>query len=280
MGWRHLLALALAVPTLALAGEPPLRECQDCPELVVIPGGRFLMGSPAEEQGRFDSEGPRHPVTVKSFALGKSAVTVAEFAAFVRESEYEAGACDWPLATSWRSPGLLQSDQQPVVCVNWRDVQAYIAWLNAKTGHGPDGPYRLPSEAEWEYAARAGTSSARWWGEAIGSGNANCNGCGSPWDNRQLAEAGSFPANGFGLTEMLGNVWQWTNDCWNDSYVGAPEDSRAWRAGDCTRRVLRGGSWSNLPAIIRAAARNSANIADRDHDYASYTGFRVARSVP
>jgi len=267
-------------------GGHPLRECSDCPELAVIPAGHFIMGSPKEERGRFDSEGPQHTVFVRSFALGKYDVTVGEFANFVRESGYEPGACNWPPDSYWRSPGIAQSDRQPVICVNWHDAQAYVGWLNDKVrGRGKparqdDGPYRLPSEAEWEYAARAGTTTARWWGDAIGSGHANCNGCGSAWDNRQIAPVGSLPANPFGLYDMLGNIWQWTSDCWNESYTGAPGDGSSWNAGDCDRRVLRGGSWSNLPKIIRSAARSSGDAEDRGFDYASYTGFRVARSLP
>jgi formylglycine-generating enzyme required for sulfatase activity len=266
------------------AGES-FRDCPDCPEMVVLPSGQFQMGSPLGEHGRFDAEGPQHSVSVRSIAFARYLVTVQEFSVFVRETGYEVGACDWPDGTSWRSTGFVPRD--PVVCVSWRDAQAYVAWLNGKVkaphsaafGDSP-GPYRLPSEAEWEYAARAGTVTSRWWGEAIGVGNANCNGCGSPWDNKQIAPVGSFAANPFSLFDMLGNVWQWTDDCWNESYVGAPNDGSAWRSGDCTKRVLRGGSWSNLPKFLRAAARNRDDLASHGHDYASYTGFRVVKMLP
>ena len=243
------------------------------------------MGSPLSESGRFDSEGPQHWVSIQAFALGKYDVTVAEFAEFVTETGYKPGECDWPRGASWRSPGIVQSDHQPVFCVNWLDAQAYVAWLNDKVRdkagwpQDREGPYRLPSEAEWEYAARAGTVTARWWGDDIGAANANCNGCGSAWDNRSIAPVGSFRANPFGLYEMLGNVWQWTADCWNESLAGAPEDGKARIGGDCSKRVLRGGSWSNLPRIIRSASRASGGIDDRDYDYASYTSFRVARTI-
>jgi formylglycine-generating enzyme required for sulfatase activity len=265
-------------------GKGVFRDCPDCPEMVVIPAGRVLMGSSEKEPERFDSEGPQHLVSLRWFALGKYDVTVAEFRAFVKETGYEAGACSWPEGTSWQSSGFVPA--APVVCVNWHDAQAYIAWLNTKlrgSSSGTaktDGPYRLPSEAEWEYAARAGTVTARWWGDSIGIGNANCNGCGSIWDNRQLAPVDSFSPNPFGLYGMLGNVWQWTEDCWNESYVGAPNGGAPWTTGDCGKRVLRGGSWSNLPKFVRSAARNRDDIARRGFDYASYAGFRVAMTLP
>jgi formylglycine-generating enzyme required for sulfatase activity len=262
--------------------------------MVAIPAGSFLMGSPAWELGRFDSEGPRHPVALKPFALGRYDVTNGQFLAFLKETGYQPAACDPILGLSWRSPGHGEAyppvastpPGEPAVCLNWYDAQAYVAWLNAKVrglglGSGSlDGPYRLPSEAEWEYAARAGTRTIRWWGDAIGAGFANCNGCGSRWDGRLIAPVGSFAPNPFGLYDMLGNVWQWTEDCWNESYVGAPADGSAWKKGDCTRRVLRGGSWSNLPDLLRSAARSKADAAGRDFDYSGYAGFRVARDLP
>ena len=268
--------LALAAPA---AGESPLKECPDCPELAVIPAGGFTIGSPANEVGRYDNEGPQHAVRVPAFALGRYPVTVAEFAVFVTETGYAPGPCNWPGDYSWQSPGIVQSDRKPVVCVSWSDAQAYLSWLNGKVKNH-SAPYRLPSEAEWEYAARAGTSTARWWGEEIGSGKANCNGCGSAWDNLRIAPAGSFGPNPFGLYDMLGNVWQWTADCWADSYDGAPADSKPRSTGACDKRVLRGGSWSNLPSFIRSAARNRGAPDDRDRDYSSYAGFRVARTIP
>ncbi|HIJ63687.1 MAG TPA: formylglycine-generating enzyme family protein [Rhodospirillaceae bacterium] len=251
------------------------RDCPDCPEMVVIPSGRFLMGSPPEEAGRFDAEGPRHPVALRWFALARNDTTVKEFAAFVRDTGYEPGECEWPRGTDWHFPGFIPED--PVVCVSWQDAQAYIAWLNRKI-HGQ--AYRLPSEAEWEYAARAGSVTSRWWGDAIGTGNANCNGCGSPWDNRQISPVGSFRPNPFGLYDMLGNVWQWTADCWNETYAGAPTDGSAWTTGDCGKRVMRGGSWSNLPKFLRSAARSRDDAGSRSHDYAGYAGFRVAMTLP
>jgi formylglycine-generating enzyme required for sulfatase activity len=283
-----LIAGALAASAPARAGEPldrDFRECSVCPLMVAIPAGRFLMGSPKDERGRFDSEGPQHWVSVRAFALGKYPVTNGEFLAFLRETGYQPPPCDRMLGLTWRSPGRGlaytpgQADplQDPAVCLNWNDAQAYLAWLNRKVR---GSPYRLPSEAEWEYAARGGTRTARWWGDAIGVAHANCNGCGSRWDNRLLAPVGSFGANAFGLDDMLGNAWEWVADCWHDSYVGAPENGSAWTAGDCRKRVMRGGSWSNVPEFIRSAARNGAAADGADFDSSSYVGFRVARRLP
>lgn len=270
------------------------RECVDCPGMVAIPAGKFMMGSPETEQGRFDAEGPRHDVSVRAFALGKFEVTTEEFLIFLRRTGYQPAPCDRILGLTWRSPrpglayppGDIDPPLEPAVCLSWNDAQAYIAWLNgqvrgmASSSKSRDGPYRLPSEAEWEYAARAGTMTARWWGDALGSGNANCNGCGSKWDGVLIAPVGSFGPNRFGLFDMLGNVWQWVNDCWNENYAGAPIDGSAWMSGDCRKRVLRGGSWSNVPAFIRSATRSKADAAGRDFDYSNYAGFRIARSLP
>lgn len=270
------------------------RECSDCPEMVAVPGGKFVMGSPATETGRFDSEGPQHPVSVRAFAIGKYDVTTAQFLVFLRETGYQPAPCNPILNLSWSSPGrgvayspgTTDPPLWPAVCLNWNDAHAYIAWLNKKahaaqpSSRRGDGPYRLPSEAEWEYAARAATTTARWWGDAIGVGNANCVGCGSQWDGKKLAPAGSFGPNPFGLYDMLGNVWQWVSDCWNESYVGAPHDGAAWTSGDCSKRVLRGGSWSNVPVFARSATRSRADASGKDFDLSSYAGFRVARTLP
>jgi formylglycine-generating enzyme required for sulfatase activity len=270
------------------------QECPDCPTMIAIPAGRFVMGSAAGERGRFDAESPQHPVAVRAFAIGKFAVTNAEFLAFLRQTAYQPAPCNPVLGLTWQSPGrglayppgATEPPLEPAVCLSWNDARAYVAWLNGKVRgvasarKSRDGPYRLPSEAEWEYAARAGTTTARWWGDAIGEGRANCNGCGSTWDRTQIAPAGSFGPNPFGLYDILGNVWQWVDDCWNESYVGAPRDGSAWTTGDCSKRVMRGGSWSNVPAFVRAATRSRANAAGRDFDYSSYAGFRVARTLP
>ena len=135
--------------------------------------------------------------------------------------------------------------RRPVINVSWNDAQDYVEWLSAQTGHA----YRLLSEAEWEYVARAGSSTVYSWGDDIGSNRANCDGCGSQWDYDRTAPVGSFAANGFGVHDMHGNVWEWVEDCWNGSYAGAPTDGSAWRSGECEQRVLRGGSWNISPEV-------------------------------
>jgi formylglycine-generating enzyme required for sulfatase activity len=271
------------------------QECVDCPVMVGIPAGSFVMGSPASEHGRFDSEGPQHSVSVRAFALGKFDVTSDEFLIFLRDTGYQPRPCNRILNMGWRSPGggvaypplnEAEPPRWPAVCLDWRDADAYIAWLNARARRAhPDlarrsGPYRLPSEAEWEYAARAGTVTARWWGDAIGVNRANCNGCGSPWDNQVLSDVDAFSPNAFGLYGMLGNIWQWTNDCWNQSYTGAPRDGRAWRTGDCRKHVLRGAAWNSVPVFVRSAARTSGGFNGGEYDYSNLAGFRVARDLP
>lgn len=262
--------------------------------MIGIPAGSFVMGSPASEPGRFDSEGPQHVVRIKAFALGKYDVTSAQFLGFLRETGYQPVACNATLGMGWRAPAhgtayapsYDEPPKWPAVCLDWRDADAYIAWLNAKVRRlrpeltEGEGPYRLPSEAEWEYAARAGTRTARWWGDAIGVNRANCNGCGSKWDDRLLTDVDSFAPNPFGLYGMLGNAWQWTADCWHANYRGAPTDGSPWTEKQCARRVIRGGSWNNLPVFVRSASRSGSVTDGGEYDYSSLTGFRVARNLP
>jgi len=260
--------------------------------MVGIPAGEFLMGSPANEKGRFDTEGPLHRVSLKAFALGKYDVTSEQFLTFLRETGYQPAPCNSILKMKWNSPGDgrayppydVEPRRWPAVCLDWKDANAYIAWLNTKARHSAggaaNGPYRLPSEAEWEFAARGGTATARWWGNEIGSGNANCNGCGSKWDDSELSDVDSFAPNPFGLYGMLGNAWQWTQDCWHQNYVGAPANGSAWTEKNCGKHVLRGGSWDNLPIFIRAAARSGGGADGGEYDYSSLAGFRVARTLP
>jgi formylglycine-generating enzyme required for sulfatase activity len=263
------------------------RDGDDCPEMVVIPAGEFLMGSPVSEVGRSDDEGPQHIVRIgKPFALGRYALTIGEFSRFVQASGYRTEAerdseqgirvwdgrkWDWSKGKSWRNPGFAQDDRHPVVGVSWNDAQAYIKWLGEKTGKG----YRLPSEAEWEYAARAGARTRYPWGDYPGSDLANFSNSGSRWSGKQTAPVGSFAANAFGLCDMIGNVWEWLHDCWNESYLGAPDDGRAWESGDCGRRVVRGGSWDDGPGSARAACRDWLEPGIR----ISNTGFRLARTL-
>ena len=289
-----LLAAFARVPAAAEEHkEREFQECTDCPLMVGIPAGTFVMGSPASEPGRFDAEGPQHRVAIRAFALGKFDVTTAEFLIFLRDTGYQPAPCNETLTLGWHSPGkglaYPRSDAEPptwpATCVGWKDAQAYISWLNAKArAANPTlakraGPYRLPSEAEWEYAARGGTSTSRWWGSAVGTNNANCNGCGSKSDDRVLSDVDSFAPNPFGLYGVLGNAWQWTADCWHKSYVGAPTDGRTWTGDDCAKHVLRGGSFDNVPIFIRSAAR-TAGGGTGEYDYSSLAGFRVARTLP
>lgn len=249
------------------------RDCPDCPLMVVVGGGVFAMGSPASEEGRAPKEPTPRAVSVNAFALGTRPVSFAEWDSCVAD-----GGCNL-----YRPPDLgWGRADRPAIDVSWEQAQSYVTWLNGKVGPAnlgrgrtPSGPYRLPSEAEWEYAARAGTTTARYWGEEIGTGNANCNGCGGLWGGKQTAPVGSFPPNPWGLYDMLGNVYQWTADCWHESYAGAPVDGSAWASGDCAARVIRGGSWGLFPRFIRAASRLPYDTGGRSSD----TGFRVARTL-
>jgi formylglycine-generating enzyme required for sulfatase activity len=298
MKWAFPLCL-LFVASAALAQDQlarEFRECPECPEMVGMPAGRFVMGSPVSEPGRFDAEGPQRIVSVKAFALAKYPVSSRDFLAFLRATGHRPSPCNAALNLGWTVSGRglanAPRDQEPpdwpAVCLDWRDARAYAAWINglarAANPRLTRDPYRLPSEAEWEYAARAGTATARWWGNDIGSNNANCNGCGSPYDRRLLAPVHAFKPNPYGLYGMLGNAWEWVEDCWHPTYAGAPPDGGVWAGGDCSRHVLRGGSWSNLPIFVRAAARSAApNNSDDSSvfsDYSSMAGFRLARDLP
>ncbi len=275
---RLAVAAVLVLGWAAPAGAQleTFKDCDGCPEMVVIPAGDFVMGSPASERGRDRDEGPQHPVSIRqAFALGKYEVTRGEYAAFVRESGHvtSASGCDSRSGQprTWRNPGFAQSDRDPVVCVSWRDAKVYVSWLSRKTGL----EYRLPSEAEWEYAARGGTTTARHWGPRIGSGRTNCDGCGSRWDDRQPAPVGSFAANPFGLHDMLGNSREWVEDCYLERYELASGDGRARSVGGCDKRVMRGGSWESSAKRVRAANRNGRGELSLDNDF----GFRVVRTL-
>ena len=236
------------------------RDCATCPELVVVPAGRFRMGCVSGRDCQ-DDEQPVHEVEVSSFGLGVYEVTFEEYERFAR-----ATGRDRPNDRGWGRDG------RPVINVSWEDAEAYVAWLSAETGEA----YRLPSESEWEYAARAGTTTRYSWGQDIGRNRANCRACGSRWDGDETAPAGSFAANGWGLHDMHGNVWEWVADCWHENYARAPRDGSAWTSGgNCGRRVLRGGSWNNLPAILRSADRSYFVAGTR---YVSF-GFRVSRTL-
>ena len=241
-----------------------------------IPSGSFRMGSPSSEEDRDDDE-TQHTVSVGEFWLAETEVTQAQFSQFVRDSGHrpqsESMGCWWYTGSkweesksrNWRSPGFSQLDSQPVVCVSWNDAVAYAKWLSRKTGKR----FRLPTEAEWEYAARAGTTTARYWGESIGRNNANCRKCGSRWDNQQTAPAGSFQPNAFGLHDMLGNVYEWTCSAYKKSYDGSEQECSV-SAGYYS---LRGGSWDFTPGRVRAASRYDGYPAGRYFTI----GFRLAR---
>ena len=237
-------------------------DCDGCPDMVVIPAGEFIQGSPSSEPDRYDNEGPQRRVSVRSFALGATEVTFAQWDACV-----SSGGCGHrPDDRGWGR------GSRPVINVSWHDAREYVDWLN---GRVEGSPYRLPTESEWEYAARAGTRTAYPWGNGIGSGNANCDDdhCRDPFD--VTAPVGSFAPNGFGLFDMHGNVWEWVEDCANGDYSGAPQDGSAWRSGDCERAVLRGGSWDNWSYYLRSANRSWNGRKARYDDF----GFRVARTL-
>ena len=262
----------------ALTSRAMFKECETCPQMVVVPAGSFTMGSPAKEESRSDDEGPQHEVRIaKAFAVGKFVVTVDEFKAFVTATGYEAGAfctawdgSSWDSLLgqhSWRDPGFKQTGSHPVVCLNRKDALAYVRWLKEKTGRS----YRLLSEAEWEYAARGGTTSLYWWGSSISPSQANYG-----QNNKATVPVFSYAANPFGLYNMFGNVWQWVEDCYHYNYVQAPTDGSAWTTGNCTYRVVRGGSWSVDPGYLRAGGSRTGFFPD---SRINSLGFRVIRTL-
>jgi formylglycine-generating enzyme required for sulfatase activity len=219
------------------------RDCPECPEMVLIPTGSFIMGSPANEPERQSYENPQHQMTiVKPFAVGKFTVTFAEWDACVA-----GGGCGGyvPDDHGWGHKN------RPVINVSWNDVKAYAAWLSRKTGQN----YRLLSEAEWEYAARAGSQTPFWWGSTITPTQANYDGTADIYKGgvkgeyrQQTVPMNSFQPNPFGLYQVHGNVWEWVEDCWHDNYEGAPADGSAWISESCGQHVLRGGSWASSPS--------------------------------
>lgn len=308
-----------ARPATALPGiaERPIGQVFDdcarapwCPQLVVVPTGQFTMGSPPDEIGRSEREGPERLVRVAAFAAGRFPVTRGQWAAFAAATAREIRrGCTWTGRTagrpdpegSWRSLGFDQSDSHPVVCVSWQDAQDYARWLSDRTGHR----YRLLSEAEWEFAARVGAAGPYPWGPSASHEYANygadvcCSGLAAgrdAWINTAPVDA--FPANGFGLYDLHGNALEWVQDCFAPSYEGLPTDGSAYEVNGplrttgrlaslngtraCDYRILRGGDWNNPPAMIRSAYRNwgpptGATLAT----YSSGgVGFRVARDLP
>jgi len=263
---RNLLTLALAASTLATAGCAPKRlevgesfkDCSECPELVVVPAGHFNMGDLNSRDHL--NEQPVHSVSIPiGFAVGKYEVTYENWAACVRD-----GGCSFTPTKWWGGPRV------SVVGISWNDTASYLEWITRKTGKN----YRLLSESEWEYVARAGSGSDFHWGDDVGYDNASCEICGKRWWDR-VAPTGGFKPNRWGLFDVHGNAAEWVQDCWNGSYDGAPTDGSAWLLGNCDWRVLRGGSWRSSPENIRLSSRTSAKPDERSYRY----GFRVARDL-
>ena len=246
-----------------------LRDCETCPQLVVVPLGSFMMGSPDSEWGRFNNESPQRRVTIaEPFAVSVYEVTFGEWDACVNE-----GGCNGyqPHGEGWGRGG------RPVINVSWDDARAYVKWLSQRTGKR----YRLLSESEWEYVARAGTMEPFHTGATISADQANydssytyVSGQKGRYRGRTV-QVGTFSPNAFGLHEVHGNVWEWTQDCWNEDYTGAPADNRAWETGECEQRVLRGGSWGDVPWLLRSADRGKNEPGIRDPKI----GFRIARTL-
>ena len=246
-----------------------LRDCELCPQLVVVPAGSFMMGSPDSEWGRFHNEGPQRQVTIpEPFAVGVYEVTFEEWDACVND-----GGCNGyqPDGEGWGR------EARPVINVSWDDARAYVSWLSQRTGQR----YRLLSESEWEYVARAGTMEPFHTGGTISADQANYDSSYTYGSGRKgryrgrTVQVGTFSPNAFGLHEVHGNVWEWTQDCWNENYTGAPTDSRAWETGECQERVLRGGSWGDVPWLLRSADRGKNEPGVRGPKI----GFRVGRTI-
>jgi formylglycine-generating enzyme required for sulfatase activity len=263
MAWAM---IAVAAQAQEAAGAPAeFKDCDGCPRMVVIPAGEFTMGSPPSEQGAE----AQHRVTIAApFAIGKFEVTFEEWDTCVADGGcggYRPDDAGWGRGT------------RPVINVAWGDAKAYGEWLSRKTGK----PYRLLSEAEWEYAARAGTTTTFAFGDTLSPGNANFDGStdgSGPSDvnRQQTMPVGSFPANGFGVHDMHGNVAEWVEDCWHDQYTAkAPTDGSAWLEGNCEGRVVRGGSWGDSQEEQRSAARTGGAKSDQFDT----TGFRIARGL-
>lgn len=294
---------AVAAPAPAATPGRVFKDCAECPEMVVVPPGSFQMGArhrpDPEKPIVFKTEEPVHEVRIeRPFAIGVGHITRGQFAAFVQATGYRTGdrCLGWngrkweEEGRSWTNPGFVQTDEHPAVCIAWEDAKAYLQWLAQKTGKA----YRLPSEAELEYAIRAGTTATRWWGDndrdACRYANVGDQSMKKKYPlgakaaaalhqcsdgHAHTAPAKSFPPNAFGLHDALGNAWQWAEDCWQEGYDGAPADGRAATSGNCSSRVLRGGSFEEIPADIRSAHRFANSTTMRSNTY----GFRAALTI-
>ena len=294
-------AAAVASPTNLAAGAR-FRDCADCPEMITVPAGTFTIGSPADEPGRRDDEGPQRKIRIdRPFAVGQYEVTRRQYEAFLRETRHPvSGNCmtdrrksgTWALdaQTNVHDPGFVQSGKHPAACVSWYDAKAYLAWLNAKTGGG----YRLLTEAEWEYVARAGSITAYPWGPDIKHGCSYMNGFDRVIVNKKgdlykgervsyadcsdgylnTAPVGSYLPNTFGIYDMIGNLAEWVEDCSTSSYALMRVDGTA-EGGDCDKRIVRGGSWGTQPRQLRSAERTRYSPTAVDDSI----GIRVAKTV-
>lgn len=265
---RKIMESAQKVACFRTRAGQVFRECADCPTMVMIPSGSFIQGSPEDEPQRSPTEGPQRLVNVPAFAMSRYPVTFDEWDACVADLGCNSG---FPSDEGWGR------GDQPAINVSRNDISQYVIWLSEKTGQN----YRLPSESEWEYATRAGTTGRFNTGNCITTDQANfhgdypAHGCPLGIYREQPSRVGSFSPNAFGLYDNHGNVWEWVRDCWNSDYVEAPTDGSAWMTGDCSRAIVRGGSWANFGLNARSAHRRWFGPGSR------YTnvGFRVARSV-
>ena len=308
-GWARILSFAATLVFIAASPVQVrakhaglIRDCASCPQMISIPGGSFTMGAPKSDRASDDMERPQTRILVKAFRLGKYPVTRGEYAYFARATKRSTDkGCSWTgrakadadTLSTWQDTGFPQSDRSPVVCVTWEDVNAYLTWLRAKTGK----PYRLPSEAEWEYAARAGSRTAYPWGDTASHRRANYGA--EQWgplvSGRDrwgyTSPVGRFPPNRFGLYDMHGNVLEYVQDCFSSDYARLPRDGSPFLVSEkmttnpikelngldsCSLHMLRGGDWGDPGAMIRSSARNFQLPP------ASYrsggVGFRVALS--
>lgn len=284
---------APAPPKPAAAVDPQIaREEEEglLPEMVLIPAGTFTMGcvDGRDDQigGCFDNERPAHRVSVSPFKISKTEITVRQFRHFVQATKYRTvaeqkgtccvfsgwGKCANRAGASWKNPGYAIMDEHPVNCISYEDAIAYVDWLRRKTNR----TYRLPTEAEWEYAARGGNDSTLFpWGNTIGYNRMNCSMDHCSDNFERPSPVGSFAPNPFGLFDMHGNLWEWVQDCWHDNYDGAPANGDAWSTAFCEKRLLRGGSWNITPRFLRSARRGKQPPNYREDDI----GIRVAMDL-
>lgn len=274
------------------------RSCEYCDELIKINSGSFVMGSPSHERGRDSDEAPRRTIAIEdNFLIGKREVTVGEFRRFVRETRYtisdgcwaeQRGNGRWRFEEdlNWQSPGFSQSDNHPVVCVSWNDAKAFIQWRNEQSS-ATGIFYSLPSEAQWEYAARSGSEAPAYWSESNGVSCAFSNGADASLSRKlssltvsdcddqfpYTSPAAWYKANEFGLFDMLGNVWEWVEDCYSPSFAnGQPDNGKPYTDGVCESAVKRGGSWYNPASFQRSASRSEGKKTERSNN----VGFRIA----